>query len=84
VNAFFFPTSQNVPDFLQNRLHAIGTFQAYWDANSRAKISSYSIELAYNLTDDGSASVSVEYDRGTTKDTLEWVNQYLVKLNYKY
>jgi hypothetical protein len=84
INGFFFPTSTNVPEFLQNRLHAIATYQAYWDANTSAKISQYSIELAYNLTDDGGSSVSVEYKRGTTKDTLEFVNQYLVKLNYKY
>jgi hypothetical protein len=84
LNVFLFPTWANAPDFLRNRLHATGTFQAYWDVYSQARISSYSAELAYNLTEDGSASVSAGYERGTVKDTLEWVNQYVVKLNYKY
>jgi hypothetical protein len=84
IYGFFFPTSLVVPDFLQNRLNTILTFQGYWDAYSSKSISKYSAALAYNITADGSASISVEYDHGTDKDTLMWLNQYLVKLNYKY
>jgi hypothetical protein len=84
LHAFLFPTTALIPEFLRNRLHATATYQAYWDGYGAAAIFKYSVALAYNIVPDGSASVSVEYERGTTKDTLEWVDQYLVKLNYKY
>jgi hypothetical protein len=84
LHLFLFPTSDLVPEFLRNRLHATGTFQAYWDAYGSGEIWKYSVGLAYNITPDGSTSVSIEYERGTNKDTLELVKQYMVKLNYKY
>lgn len=84
VLGFFFPTNSVVPEFLQNRLNATLTFQAYQDQYSSRAISMYSGELAYNITADGNASVSVGYQRGTDKDTLTWLNQYVLRLNYKY
>jgi len=73
-----------LPGVFKRRLHAIGTLQGYWDAKSSMTIYKYVASLAYNLTDDGNTSISVEYDRGTEKDTLALVNQYLVKLNVKF
>jgi hypothetical protein len=60
------------------------TAQAYTDANSKRSVYRITPELAYKLSDDGSTTVSIQYDRGTDKDTLVSVNQYLAKLNYKY
>jgi hypothetical protein len=51
---------------------------------SSKRISKYTAALAYNITENGDASISLEYDHGTDKDTLAWLNQYVVKLNYKY
>jgi hypothetical protein len=84
VYGFFFPTTLVVPEFLRNRLNAVLTYQGYWDAYSSQSISRYSAELAYNITADGDASVSIGYERGTNKDTMTFLNQYVVKLNYKY
>jgi hypothetical protein len=81
---FFFPTNTIVPPFLQNRLNTVISWYAYWDAESSKRISKYTASLAYNITENGDASVSLEYDHGTDKDTLAFLNQYLVKLNYKY
>jgi hypothetical protein len=81
---FFFPTSLLVPDFLRNRLNLVVTYQGYRDAYSSVSISRYAAELAYNITENGDASVSVGYERGTNKDTMTWLNQYVVRLNYKY
>ena len=43
VHFFLFPTSELVPEFLRNRLHATGTFQAYSDAYSSTRIFMYSL-----------------------------------------
>jgi hypothetical protein len=84
VYGFFFPTSLVVPEFMQNRLNAVLTYQGYWDAYSSQSISRYAAELAYNITADGDASISIGYERGTNKDTMTWLNQYVIRLNYKY
>ena len=81
---FFFPTSQLVPEFLRNRLNLVLTYKGFWDAYSSRSTSKYSAALAYNITENGDASVSFEYDHGMDKDTMTWLNQYVVKLNYKY
>ena len=73
-----------LPSVFNHRLHADGTFKEYWDASSSVSIYEYIAALAYNLTDDGNASISIEYSRGTDKDTLNSLNQYVVKLNAKY
>ena len=84
ANATLFPGNTSVPEFLQNRIHLIATIQKFWDARAGGSIYKYTGAVAYNLSNDGSSSVSVEYDRGTDKDTLAGIQQYLVKLNYKY
>lgn len=84
VYGFFFPTSLIVPEFLRNRLNATLTYQGYWDGYSSQSISRYAAELAYNITAAGDASISIGYERGTNKDTMTWLNQYVVRLNYKY
>ncbi|MDP3075893.1 hypothetical protein [Bradyrhizobium sp.] len=84
VYGFFFPTSLVVPEFLQNRLNAVFTYQGYWDAYSSQSISRYAAEVAYNITADGDASISIGYERGTNKETMTWLNQYVIRLNYKY
>jgi len=44
----------------------------------------FTTNLSYNFTESGKTSVSVEYQNGTQRDTLEKLNQYLVTLNVKY
>jgi len=65
-------------------INAVLTYQGYWDAYSSQSISRYAAELAYNITANGDASVSIGYERGTNKDTMTWLNQYVIRLNYKY
>jgi hypothetical protein len=86
VYGFFFPTSVLVPDSLRNRLNLVLTYQGYWDANANStrSITRYAAELAYNITENGNASVSIGYEHGTNKETMTFLNQYVVKLNYKY
>lgn len=84
LNLFFFPSDRYVPWFLADRLSLTVTGQAYTDANSHRSIYRITPEIAYKLSDDGSTSVSLQYDRGTDRDTLTTVNQYVAKLNYKY
>jgi hypothetical protein len=73
-----------MPVEIRNRLHLTSTFDGFHDANSGRNVRDYQTQLAYDLTADGSTSVSVEYDRGTSKETLISLKQFLVKLNYKY
>jgi hypothetical protein len=56
----------------------------YWDADSGRSIHLYEAEVGYNITTDGKSSISVKYDNGTDKDTLQALQRYLVSLNYKY
>jgi hypothetical protein len=85
LHLFPFPaTSSFAPTFLLDRIHLTGTAKWYWDAYSGRTIRRYSAEAAYNLEEDGSSSLSFEYAYGTEKETLERVNQYLLRLNYKY
>jgi hypothetical protein len=66
------------------RLHLTSTFDGFHDANSGRNVRDYQTQLAYDLTAGGSTSVPVGYDRGTSKDTLISLKQFLVTLNYKY
>jgi hypothetical protein len=52
--------------------------------NSSQNIHLFTTNLAYNFTETGKTSISVEYQNGTNRDTLEKLNQYLVTLNVKY
>jgi hypothetical protein len=84
LNMFFFPLATNVPVFLQNRVSFIATVDAFHDMNSGQNITKYTAALAYKITPDGASSISLEYDKGTDKDTLNVLNQYLLKLTYAY
>jgi hypothetical protein len=82
LNLFFFPYATNVPEFLRNRFSFVASVDAFHDMNSGQNITEYTAALAYKITTDGSSSISLEYDRGTDKDTLNFLNQYLIKLTY--
>jgi hypothetical protein len=73
-----------LPELLHDRLTWIGTYKGYFDERANRSIRLYTAELAYNITEDGLTSISVEYQNGTERDTLEKLNQYLVTLNVKY
>ena len=65
------------------------TSYAYFDntnsnQNANQTIHLFTTNLAYNFTEDGKTSISVEYQNGTDRDTLEKLNQYMVTLNVKY
>jgi len=82
--AFLFPGAQFVPPELRDRVKFVGTFYYFRDVNSSKIVSRTTAELVYNIAPDGSTSVSLQYDKGTDKDTLTDIHQYVVKLNYKY
>jgi hypothetical protein len=69
---------------LVDRLFVDGMVTYYWDADSGRSIHLYEAEVGYNITTDGKSSISVKYDNGTDKDTLQAMQKYLVSLNYKY
>lgn len=73
-----------LPELLNERLVLTGTYRFFWDERSRRSISLLSAALAYGLTDDGSAAVSLEYTKGTDKDTLRELDQYIAKLSLKF
>jgi len=52
--------------------------------NSDRTIHLFTTNLSYNFTESGKTSISVEYQNGTDRNTLEKLNQYLVTLNVKY
>jgi hypothetical protein len=83
ANIYLFPiASEHVwPSWLLNRISLVGTAQFFRDVETGKNIRYYSAALQYQLS--SSINVSFEYDRGTTKETLVDVNQYLIKLNYK-
>ena len=73
-----------LPELLNERLTWITTYQYYDDTNSNQNVHLFTTDLAYNLTADGMTSISLEYQRGQNRDTLEHLNQYLATLNVKY
>lgn len=65
------------------------TSYAYFDntnssRNANQTIHLFTTNLGYNFTESGKTSISVEYQNGTDRDTLEKLNQYMVTLNVKY
>jgi len=82
LNLFFFPYATNVPEFLRNTFSFVATVAAFHDVNSGQNVVEYTAALAYKIAPDGSSSISLEYDRGTDKATLNFLNQYLIKLTY--
>ena len=78
LRAFLFP------DALNDRLTWITTYQYYFDSRSDQDVDLFTTALGYNFTESGNTSISLEYDNGTKRDTLEKVDQYMVTLNAKY
>ncbi|WEJ08556.1 hypothetical protein [Sinorhizobium prairiense] len=79
-----FPFSESSNEVLADRVVITGTMKHYWDALSGDHISDYLAEIAYNLDPTGSTSISIGYENGTRKETLDYVDQVELKLNYKY
>jgi hypothetical protein len=52
--------------------------------NETRTIHLFTTNLGYNFTESGKTSISVEYQNGTDRNTLENLNQYMVTLNVKY
>jgi hypothetical protein len=72
-----------LPEALENRLYAVGEFKQFWDATSDIDVTHYSAEVGFNLDEEGSTSLSVEYSYGKEKETLEKNDKLVVNLNYK-
>jgi hypothetical protein len=83
ANIYLFPIASEHawPSWLLNRVSLVGTAQFFRDTETGKNIQYYSAAFQYALS--SSVNISFEYDRGTTKETLVDVNQYLFKLNYK-
>jgi hypothetical protein len=75
-----------------DRLTWVTTFSYFDDTNastraaenSQRNVHLFTTNLAYNFTEEGKTSISIEYQNGTKRDTLEKLDQYLVTLNVKY
>jgi hypothetical protein len=73
-----------LPQQLQRRLVLTGNYTHFWDERSGRNIWLAWSTLAYNLNEEGSAAVSLEYAKGTDKATLRDMDRYIAKLNVKY
>ena len=73
-----------LPDILNDRLTWTTSYQYYGDTKSNQNVHLFTTNLGYNLTADGKTSVSLQYQRGEDRDTLQHLNQYLATLNVKY
>ncbi len=78
------PSKESLFPAIANRIFINAMANYYRDTNSGRDINLYEAELGYNLSDDGKSSVSIKYDSGTDKDTLQLMKKYLVGLNFKY
>jgi hypothetical protein len=94
---FFFPSNgdlqlpTSLKPFLEDKLSFVGTAQSYWDANSKTTASLYSLALQYKLSCDtknpcsfGAPSVTVQYDNGIDKDTLQKKRLLSTKFTYAF
>jgi hypothetical protein len=103
---FFFPSRGDGgwSPYIADRLSFIGTFQYYWDANSKATAHIFSAALQYKIgacgttglmtsqsgektqipCTFGSPSLTVQYDTGTDRDTLQETKKIQVKLSYAW
>ncbi len=78
--------------YLNDRFAFIGTVQSYWDARSGVTATLYSAALQYKLNcntkdpttscEAGVATVTLQYDSGMDKDTLQEKKLLQLKLNY--
>ncbi len=73
-----------LPKFARERLYAVAELQAFADLNSDRTANLFEIELGFNLTQDGSTSISAEYRNGTERATLLETDLVAATLNYKY
>ena len=77
MNAFL------LPNVFEDRLYLVNQLSYFWDAIGQKDALYYSSELGLNLTEDGSTSISLQFQKGREKQTLEKKNQILINLNYK-
>lgn len=84
LNMYFFPLAMDVSPQIRNRFSFIATADFFHDVRSGMDIRKYTAALKYKISEDGSSSIAFEYDRGTDKDTLTRLDQYLIKLTYAY
>ena len=80
-----------LPNLFNYRLTWITSYAYYADVNSNNSLNNsnrnvhlLTTSLNYNFTETGKTSISLEYQNGTNRDTLEKLNQYMVTLNVKY
>lgn len=78
------PFDKTVPEWLRDSLSASLTYRYYYDTVSSDVAQMFGAAIAYNLSDDGSASLSFEYAKGTAKETMQQQDQFTIGLNYKY
>jgi hypothetical protein len=87
-------------DWIAGRISFIGTASDFWDSQTGVDLKYYTVAAQYKLgpcksdtsgkdptglcSIQGSSSVSLEYDWGTSKDTLVDVKQWLIKFGYAY
>lgn len=96
---FFFPSNGSfqltgpLKDLFTDRLSFIATVQSYRDANSGVAATMYSVAFQYKLTCStmavtlctyGSPSVTVQYDNGTDRDTLQQKRLVSAKFSYAF
>jgi hypothetical protein len=92
---FFFPKqgagSFSSNPYLADRLSFVGTYQYYHDANSNTDAKILSAALQYKIggcdpikCEYGAPSVTLQYDVGTDRDTLQYTKKLQAKLNYAW
>lgn len=69
---------------LTDRLWLAGSYQHFWDAYSHRQARLMGAEIGYDLTSDGTVSLSFKVNHGKSKDTLERESKYVAGLNVKY
>jgi hypothetical protein len=82
------------PSYITDRFSFVGTIQSYWDANSRAAATLYSAAFQYKFAcgtkdnpgacDYGVPSLTLQYDYGTDRDTLQQKKLLSLKFNYAF
>lgn len=76
-----FPNSPN--QNLAGRIYLSESFAFFENAASPQRIEQFISEIGYNLSTDGSSSISLQYTNGTDKATLVNSRQYKAQFNYK-
>jgi hypothetical protein len=93
---YLFPfLSTGDPDptnLITNRISLVGTVQSFWDANSHVNATLFSAVAQYKpncptsaiVCPYGAPSLSLQYDNGTDKDSLQKQSKVTVKFTYAY